>query len=93
MITVLVQNNQSIWDLAIQHYGSADGVKQLIEDNPWLNFEDNIAPGSKVKISENVIDKNVVDFLAKKGMVPATAFYDSTVNTISDFNSDFNNDF
>jgi len=93
MIIVEVQNNQSIWDLALQHYGSMDAVAVLLADNPWMNFNDNIAAGSKVKISGVVMDLNVTEFLKKKGLVPATAVYDPAVNTVSDFNNDFNNDF
>lgn len=74
MSIVVVNRNQSIWDLAIQIYGSSDGVKQLIIDNPTIcNFETSIQAGTKIQLKQEVINKSVVDFLSKKGLKPATA--------------------
>lgn len=91
---VTVDNNQSIWDLAIYWYGSSDGVKQLILDNPHLNFNDSIKAGSKIQINGEPINKDVYDFLHKENLIPATAIQDgSSPTTGGDFNKDFNKDF
>ena len=96
MIQITVENNQSIWDLALQYYGAPDAVLQLILDNPdKINFNNNIAPGTKLMINEDlVVDKQVVDNYQKKGTIPCGAYYDADLGYGSgDFNNDFSNDF
>jgi hypothetical protein len=95
MIQVTVDNNQSIWDLAIEQYGSVDGVGQLILDNPMkLNFNDDVVAGTKIIVREEmIINKPIVDYLNKKGIRLATAIAVPGGNVLGDFNNDFNNDF
>lgn len=91
---VTVENNQSIWDIAIHRYGSPEGVKQLIIDNPALNFNDNVVAGTKIQITGEPINKAVFDFLSREQLIPATAINDnSSISPKGEFNSDFNNDF
>lgn len=74
MRKIIVGHNQSIWDIAVQEYGSYDAVKQLILDNAsLLNFTDAIAPGTQLIISAEPTGKQIVDFLAKKSIKPSTA--------------------
>lgn len=96
MITITVENNQSIWDIALQRYGSTNSVKQLILDNPdKVNFKNNIAPGTKLLINEDlIIDKQLVDTYKKNGTIPCSAHYDAALGYGNgDFNNDFSNDF
>lgn len=76
MKTLIVDINQSIWDLAIQAYGDPSAVKQLIIDNPTLNFNDSVTAGTTIKIGGEPINKNIVDYLTKKGLKPTTAWND-----------------
>ena len=70
---IIVKSYQSIWDIAIQEYGTYDAVMQLMIDNPTVcNFNSSLVPGTKLKIKE-VINKTVVDFMASKGINPCTA--------------------
>jgi hypothetical protein len=74
MRRVLVGNNQSIWDIVVQEYGSYDGVKQLIIDNPTkCDFENSIDAGTELLIKGDVIDKSIFDWLFKKSLKPATS--------------------
>lgn len=74
MRKIIVGHNQSIWDIAVQEYGSYDAVKQLIIDNASvLNFTDSIEPGTQLMISAEPTNKQIVDFLSKKSIKPATA--------------------
>lgn len=74
MALITVENNQSIWDLAYQYYGSTEGVRQLIIDNPTkVNFNDKIPAGTTLIISQPPINKAVVDFFQSKGITPSTA--------------------
>lgn len=73
MKTVVVQNNQSIYDIAIQEYGTSEGIKQLIIDNPTVcNFSDDILPGTKLFINGEPFNPQIVDYLKTKGITPAT---------------------
>lgn len=69
-ITVL--ERQSVWDLAVQEYGSSEGVYQLILDNPELNFEVTPTPGTKIKIDDTkILNKDTVNYFKEKGVKPA----------------------
>lgn len=95
MITITVENNQSMWDVAIQRYGSASKVDQLIKDNPdKVNFQNNLAPGTKLLINEDlIVDKKLVDTYKKNGTIPCSAYYDSALGYGNgDFNNDYGND-
>jgi hypothetical protein len=94
--TLIVDINQSIWDLAIQHYGSPDGVMQLMLDNPTkIDFQNNITPGTEVLIDESkVLNKQIVDSIKKTGIAPASGVYDEELGyNPGDFNNDCSNDF
>lgn len=92
MIQITVSNRQSIWDLAIQEYGSVDGVKQLIIDNSTVcNFNDSIKSGTKILIDETkIINSRIVNYLKTKGYKISTA--DNT-NLPRSFNKSFNQSF
>lgn len=91
---IIVENNQSIWDLAIQYYGSPSGVRELIQNNPQLNFHDSVKAGSKIQIIGEPLDKAVYEYLKKEELIPATAVQeDLSPSTGGDFNKDFNKDF
>ncbi|MCE9539753.1 MAG: hypothetical protein K8R85_11115 [Bacteroidetes bacterium] len=95
MKQVTVENNQSIWDLAIQYYGSVDGIKQLILDNATkLNLNDSVVPGTKIIVREEmIINKPMVDYLKKKEIKPATAVSVPSASGFGDYSNDYNNDY
>lgn len=65
---------QSIWDIAVQYYGSAEGVKQLIVDNPTVfNFETTPQSGALFFVQDKPLNKKVVEFFADRETKPATA--------------------
>jgi hypothetical protein len=75
VITVL--DKQSIWDIATQEYGSPDGIKQLMIDNPTkCDLENSIPAGTKLIISQKPINQKVYDFFAINKINPATAIYE-----------------
>lgn len=74
MKSIKVGNNQSIWDIAIQEYGSYDAVKQLMIDNPTkCDFENSISAGTELFISGEPTNKATVDYLSSNGLRPSTA--------------------
>ena len=71
MMKVTVQSGQSLWDIAVQHCGSADAALEIAALTGLL-------PTSQPKTSEllivpNVENKKVVRYYAEHGIVPATA--------------------
>ncbi len=74
MAFVTVESNQSIWDIAIQVYGDCSGVEQLMLDNPGVvNFSEALIAGTKLVVNGAVINKNIVDYFAKKDYKPTHA--------------------
>lgn len=70
LITVL--ERQSVWDIALQEYGSTEGVLQLLTDNPELNLETSPTPGIKIKIDDSkIINRDNVNYYIEKGVKPA----------------------
>jgi len=97
MIRITVTNNQSVWDLAIEQYGSVDGIKQLILDNPTkINFNDPVPAGTQLLVREDLIptfNKPVVDYLSKKGIRLATAVSVPSAGGFGDYSNDYNSDY
>lgn len=59
-----VEYGQSIFDISVQVYGSADGVEQLLRDNPEIDLDTDLVVGQVlVTDSSNIEDNDVVSFL------------------------------
>lgn len=70
---VTVLSNQSLADLAIQVYGSVEGVFLLAQEN-GLEVTDTLKAGQQLKVSPgNIIDKRIVQYYSSKKICPATA--------------------
>jgi len=72
MGSVIVIEQQSIFDIAIQQYGSVEGVVQLMDDNTNLTFNSNIIPGQNLIVSDEAIDVDIVNYFRKKQLKVAT---------------------
>lgn len=71
---VVVGKGQSLTDIAIQVYGSADAVVMLATDN-GLSVTDHPAVGTELDYyADNVIDPHVVAFYANNKISPVTDF-------------------
>ena len=68
---VIKEKGQSVWDLAIQEYGSIDGAFKILRDNPALTLDASIPDNFPVLITEPPINKDVVNLLIQKGVKPA----------------------
>jgi hypothetical protein len=69
---VKVENNQTIWDLALRHYGSIDGAFKILQDNPTLDLDVDLVQGTLVNINQAPLNKDVINYLIEKGVNPAT---------------------
>lgn len=71
---VTVIQGQSLVDVAMRVYGSAEGVFALAEEN-GLSVTDEIFPGQVLSYEPaNVIEKSVSDYYDANGVSPVTAF-------------------
>jgi hypothetical protein len=62
--TIEVEHNQSLFDIAIQEYGSVEAVEWLVEDNDWIySVVDIIEAGDMLKIRNEVVHTPIRDEL------------------------------
>jgi hypothetical protein len=81
---IIVEDKQTIYDIAIQEYGHVDGVQLLLEDNEVLQGYDTILfAGQLLKIAQEPINKEVVEQFAKESYKPV-----SEVDDLEDFELD-----
>lgn len=70
---VVVLSNQSLADIAIQVYGSMEGVFTLAFEN-GISVTSALVPGQTLEYSpENILDKKVVQYYTTNKIYPATA--------------------
>lgn len=89
---VVVLAGQTLTDIALQVYGSAEGVFTLATEN-GLEVTDALWPGQVLEYQpENVLNKGVAQYYATRGVCPATAFDENLTERIHDetFNLTFN---
>jgi hypothetical protein len=65
---VIVKERQTIWDLAIQEYGSVDGAFKILADNLGIDLETDLVPNSILLINSDPINKDVVNYLVEKSI-------------------------
>ena len=57
MNNVKTYKDQSVFDIAIQEYGSIEGVFDLLKNNPGLEFDSDIESGTALNTSGTIIDQ------------------------------------
>lgn len=91
--TIKVQINQSLYDVALQHYGTLEGLTHLVNDNQ-IDWDANLSPGQLLIVRQPAdSEAKIVAYLKARNIEPATATIQPATNTPGDFNNDFNNDF
>lgn len=81
MRVIIVEDKQTIYDIAIQEYGHVDGAQLLLEDNPELQGYDAILfAGQLLKIIQEPINKEIVEQFSKEKYKPV-----SEVDNLEDF--------
>ncbi len=64
MQIIKVKHNQSLADIAIQEYGSIEGLFLLVDDNPTLNgITDNVFFGDELQIRDKTINAQMKEYL------------------------------
>lgn len=88
MKRVTVAPFQSVFDIAIQVYGVADGVEHLVVDNGLEDWE--VYPGQELHLRSELTGHRIAKWHRATGWTPVSDFRDSEG---PDFNFDFNHDF
>jgi hypothetical protein len=93
MIKVAVIQGQNLFDVALQEYGSADHIFQIITDNPELTLNSNVGAGSVLNIDETFIgEEDVKAYFQSQVKAKKFPVNYSDAET-GDYNTDYNNDF
>jgi hypothetical protein len=95
--TIIVEPGQCMEDIALQQYGTVDGVRELFFDNENVfidGFCTRLAAGTELVIRDEPLDRPVYLTAKKLGIVPATLGDEgpSPLGPDGDYNGDFNND-
>lgn len=69
---VIVQQRQTMSDIAIQVYGDIRGLADLMEANGIGPTED-LQPGMVLECPERIHDRYMSDYVARNNITPATA--------------------
>lgn len=70
-----VSENQSLYDVALQHYGSIEAVYKLIKDNleKVVSLDSDLVGGMILKINtDHVIEQYLVDYFKLNNIIIAT---------------------
>jgi len=94
---ITVRGQQSIEDLALQYYGTPEGVLQLMIDNRdqlTKGFDSRLHAGMKLRVRDTATNQELKDAMSRLLIVPAT---DKNTGIFvpdgPDFNEDYNEDF
>lgn len=76
MTKSIVQYGQSLFDLAIQYYGSEEGIFALLADNPGLvqNWHDDPKPGTEIYIKTAPLSERVAQYYRANSILPASLY-------------------
>ena len=97
--TIKIASNQSIVDIAMQEYGSPEGIFSLMEDNVGIeNVTQQLTPGTilRIRTAPDGLDKNNLEFVRvnkdnKEKLIVATGQPGGDGDFNDDYNVDFNN--
>ncbi len=74
MELIEVKKNQSLLDVAIEHYGFVDGVFQLVKDNPsLLGVTDNVFQGDLLFVDPALVKARIKAQLPTEGVSTITS--------------------
>ncbi|SHH20024.1 hypothetical protein SAMN05444481_11330 [Flavobacterium frigidimaris] len=85
METTKPQENQNIFDISLQEYGSIEKVFDLLEDNDQFNLTDDISVYEDLKIGREAFKKDIVEYYNARNLKPATAITDEEQYLLDNF--------
>ncbi len=69
--SIEVEAGQSLFDIAVQEYGSIEGLFHLTQDNN-LSLTEELEPAKSISVRTEASKQNVVDFFKGRNLKPAT---------------------
>lgn len=84
MSNLQAYQHQSPFDLAIQEYGSIEGIFDLLAANPGLEFDSDIASGTVLKLEGEIVNQAVVDYYENNNIKPATGNIEGLIEFTKD---------
>lgn len=71
---VTVMRGQALWDLAIQCYGSVEGVFALIQDNAdqLASLDDDLHPGQVLRVRTAPVDRDLATYYKDNDLHPVS---------------------
>lgn len=73
METIKPQENQNIFDISLQEYGSIEKVFDLLEDNDQFDLTEDLSVYNDLKIGREAFKKDIVEYYNSRNHKPATA--------------------
>ncbi len=72
METIKPQENQSIFDIALQKYGSIEGVFDLLNDNDIDRVDNQLSVYNELEITSPPTRREIKEFYTSRSILPAT---------------------
>lgn len=85
MGTIKPQENQNIFDISLQEYGSIEKVFDILEDNEKFNITDDISVYEDLKIGREAFKKDIVEYYNSRNLKPATSISDEEQYLLDNF--------
>lgn len=85
MGTTKPQENQNIFDISLQEYGSIEKVFDLLEDNDQFSLTEDISVYKDLKTGREAFKKDIVEYYNSRNLKPATAISDEELFLLNDY--------
>lgn len=85
MGTIKPQENQNIFDISLQEYGSIEKVFDILEDNDQFNLTDDISVYEDLKIGREAFKKDIVEYYNSRNLKPATSITEEEQYLLDNF--------
>lgn len=85
METIKPQENQNIFDISLQEYGSIEKVFDILEDNENFDLTDDISVYKDLKVGREAFKKDIVEYYNSRKLNPATSITDEEQYLLDNF--------
>lgn len=80
LTTINSQQNQTLLDIALQEYGSIEGVFDLMDANGYNVLSTDPSPYESIVLEGEVLDSAIYNYYKSNAIIPATGFTDEDKN-------------
>ena len=70
MPKIMVKHGQSLLDIAVKYYGTAEGAFDIVKRNSLNGITDFVYPGEEIEVADNPLNRPMTQFLSPH--TPAT---------------------